>query len=253
LVLPCFVRTIAERWKGSALFVVGAAVVLSPWVVRNYVRFGRPIVSTTHGGYNLLLGNNPFFYEYLRSGAWGTAWFSGELDRQWLAEIPASETDADRKAYDEAWKNIRAEPGMFAYACLVRVARLFSPFPHQTEPHEGRLTRMLRYAAAAWYLAELPLALAGVVAVGLAWRAAPARAGTSPWAPWLWAGLLVLTFTGVHALYWTDLRMRAPLMPAMALAAASGAAWLAGAIRCRCRPWPGVSCAGRPSERYRAR
>ncbi|MCR4412169.1 MAG: phospholipid carrier-dependent glycosyltransferase [Thermoguttaceae bacterium] len=245
LALPCFVPTTAQRLKVFALFVLAAAVVLSPWTLRNYARFGKPIVSTTHGGYNLLLGNNPFFYEYLRSGAWGTAWFSGDLDRQWLAEIPASETDADRKAYDEAWRNIRAEPGMFAYACLVRVARLFSPFPHQTDPHEGRSARALRYAAAAWYVAELPLALAGAVAVGLAWRAATARANGEPWAPWLWAGLLVLTFVAVHAFYWTDLRMRAPLMPALALAAARGAGWLAGAIGRRCRPWPGDSCAGR--------
>jgi hypothetical protein len=38
--------------------------------------------------------------------------------------------------------------------------------------------------------------------------------------------LLCLSFTAVHTFYWTDLRMRAPLMPFVALVAAAGLAWL---------------------------
>ena len=42
--------------------------------------------------------------------------------------------------------------------------------------------------------------------------------------PWLWGALLAATFTAVHAVYWTDMRMRAPLVPFVSLVAAAGAA-----------------------------
>ena len=41
--------------------------------------------------------------------------------------------------------------------------------------------------------------------------------------PWLWGVLLCLTFTLVHSIYWSDMRMRTPLMPFLALVAAMGA------------------------------
>jgi hypothetical protein len=39
--------------------------------------------------------------------------------------------------------------------------------------------------------------------------------------PWLYGLLLCLAFTAVHTFYWTNLRMRAPLMPFVALVAAA--------------------------------
>jgi hypothetical protein len=39
-----------------------------------------------------------------------------------------------------------------------------------------------------------------------------------------------LTFTAVHAVYWSDMRMRAPLMPFVALLAARGAGAIGGRI-----------------------
>jgi len=36
---------------------------------------------------------------------------------------------------------------------------------------------------------------------------------------WLWGLLLAGSFTAVHAVYWSNIRMRAPLMPLVALAA----------------------------------
>ena len=56
------------------------------------------------------------------------------------------------------------------------------------------------------------------------------------WGLWLWGLLLVLAVTAVHAFYWTNLRMRAPLMPVVALAAALGAEWLVARIGNRKRP-----------------
>ena len=60
---------IANSAAFPAAFALGVLLVLSPWAIRNQLQFGRPIVTTTHGGYTLLLANNPEFYDWLRSGS----------------------------------------------------------------------------------------------------------------------------------------------------------------------------------------
>jgi len=215
------------RWLayGAAL-----AVVLSPWAVRNQVLFGRPIVGTTHGGYTLLLGNNPGFYEYLRNGAWGSTWDASQFNDAWARQAPlagpAAELANDRRAYAEAWRHITAEPGSFFYACLIRIGRLWQPLPHRTAVVEGRAARWSRYVAGAWYAVELPLAALGVVVLLVAVRGQKQERRAPPdlrqivLRTWFWGLLLAASFTAVHAFYWTNMRMRAPLMPVAALAAA---------------------------------
>ena len=200
----------------SALLVLGAVVVLTPWVARNAMVFHRPIVTTTHGGYTLLLGNNPDFYEFLRSGAWGSLWDAREFNARHHDGLPAlwgpSESLSDQVNYEEAWQNICSEPAMFAYSCLVREGRLWAVLPHALSPNEAPSRRGLRYAAAVFYLFEFSLAVCGV----WFWRKQLVQS------PMVWGLLLVLSFMAVHALYWTDLRMRAPLAVPIAIAAACG-------------------------------
>jgi len=229
LALPLFGGSQPARLRGFAAFATAAAVVLAPWVVRNQVQFGRPILTTTHGGYTLLRANNPWFYGYLCSGTWGGVWNSDELDADWSKRIrradPADEVRNDRLAYALAWRNIRRQPGMFCYACLVRVGRLWAPVPHAVDTRAAPAGRPARYAVGLWYAVEFLLAAVGLWA---GWRVAAASGGNrsaAGWSgTWLWGLLLALSFTAVHTLYWTNLRMRAPLMPVVALAAAAGAA-----------------------------
>ncbi len=224
------------RSSGTRRFVrIGAllaavAAMLAPWAIRNQIVFGRPVITTTHGGFTLLLANNPQFYEYLRSAPWGSTWDAEQLYRGWEREqhlidtpsgLAVDEVDADRAAYASAWENIRSEPEMFAYACLVRVGRLWGILPHQTNRAESASRRGMRYAVAIWYATELSLAAAGLWALsGKMWRA-----------PWIWGTLLLASFTVVHAFYWTDLRMRAPLVGVVALLAAQGIVLLASRSR----------------------
>jgi len=49
--------------------------------------------------------------------------------------------------------------------------------------------------------------------------------------PWLFGVVLAVGFSAVHAVYWTDLRMRAPLVPVVALLATGGGAWIASQWR----------------------
>lgn len=218
----------AHRVRRIAIYLAAIALVLAPWGIRNYRIFGRPIVTTTHGGFTLLLANNPGFYEYLQSAPWGSVWNGNDVYAQWSTQqrsmmlgTPAGRTldevANDRWAYGRALENIRAEPAMFAWSCLVRVGRLWNVLPHADGPAESGSRRGMRYAVAIWYVFQFALAAVG------AWF----LRGKLFHEPWIWGTLLVLSITAVHALYWTDMRMRAPLVPVVALAAASGLTTLA--------------------------
>ena len=64
---------------------VAAGFVLTPWVIRNAVKFGAFIPATTHGGYTLLLGNNRVFFEEVVNGPSGR--WHGESLEQWQQEM----------------------------------------------------------------------------------------------------------------------------------------------------------------------
>ncbi len=197
-------------------FVFAGGVVTAPWAARNALVFDRPIVTTTHGGYTLWLGNNEEFYGFLRQAEWGEVWDSRHLDEQYLRarrELDDDELRADRWAYDQAVASIRRDPAGFVRASVFRIGSLWGLVPHQVESSESAAKRFARYAVGVWYVGVFALALVGAGLLGRRW--------CDP--PWLWGLLLCLSFTVMHAVYWSNLRMRAPLMPVVCLAAAFGA------------------------------
>jgi hypothetical protein len=223
-------RRISRRWSTVpnwraplgqlALFTLAFGLVITPWGWRNLRATGHFTVTTTHGGFTLLLANNPYFYEHLRESPWGSVWDGQELlpmlrpDQQ---RAPAtgpsheSERDADRRYYALARQTIREQPGMFVWSSLVRVGYLWSPLPRQTDPQESWRGWTLRWLIAVWYTVVLAVAAAGAVRLGRSWGHEP----------WMWGGLFLLAMTAVHMVYWTNMRMRAPAMPIVCLAAAT--------------------------------
>ncbi|HET6880314.1 MAG TPA: glycosyltransferase family 39 protein [Pirellulales bacterium] len=206
-----------ERWRTLAAMCIAASIGLLPWAARNWVQFGKPVVTTTHGGYTLLLGNNPAYYDFLETSPWRAVWNANQLDEELRAARGGDEVANDRDEYVRAWQTIRQLPTTFFYASLHRIAALWGVLPHQVSANESTGSRYGRYAIAVWYLAVFGLALA---ALGTS-----AAQVTRP--PWLWAALLAASFTAVHLVYWTDMRMRAPLTPAISLLAAAGVRRLA--------------------------
>src|SRR5690606_36031064 len=83
--------------------------------------------------------------------------------------------------------------------------------------NESTARMLLRYATAVWYVGVFALAIVGLVRLK--------RTLLEP--VWLAGLLLCLTFTLMHSVYWSNLRMRAPLMPVVALLAGAGAMSLA--------------------------
>jgi len=218
-----------QRLLAPLVLALAMLATLSPWLVRNYVQFGRVMVATTHGGYTLWLANNPAYYDWLRSDK-QYAW-PGIPEEEQVAEIyrasrlsAASDDDvarrklvnlefvADDEFRDRAREAIRAEPGMFVLASLARVRDLWSPLPQKTTISESTYRTLARYVIAMWYAGVYLLAALGV------WRLRSELLRS----PWIWGLTLCLAFTAVHAVYWSNLRMRAPLIPVVALLAAAG-------------------------------
>jgi len=206
-----------RRWHGAVGFCLCAAAVLAPWVMRNAYRFQRPIVSTTHGGYTLWLANNQDYYEFLSEPAGRSVWDSAELDAAYNRvkdDLDGDEVAADDWARQQAMQCIQQQPLTFVRACTARIGRLWGFVPNRLAPDESATRLAARWAVGIWYLGVSLLAL--FAASCLKWRLLQT--------PWLWGVLLCISLTAVHSVYWTDLRMRAPAIPVLCVAAAWGAA-----------------------------
>ena len=203
-------------WRGErrrvAALCVAAAVTVAPWAARNLVQFGRPILTTTHGGYTLLLGNNDAFYDAVLPRPWGAVWGAGQADwvRGLEAEMTGVEGELPRDAWMKrrAWRTIRERPGDFLRAALLRAGRFWNVVPQG--PAADRLPSFAYYGVGAFYAACWAAAAVGAVRL---WRTRPEAA--------VFLLVPLAAFTAVHLLYWANARMRVPVEPfAMTLAAA---------------------------------
>ncbi len=234
---PCWKRRIND---GLILSLLVAAC-LAPWVLRNLSQFGKPIWATTHGGYTLLLANNPLLYHHFSQQGPSRAWDAEPFHARWATRLDPAQTRSpdeqsfwsepapestdlgapseqrillseladDRLAYSAAWGTIERQPGMFALSSLYRAGWLWAAWPHMP----GITLEVV--AIGLWYVGLYALAIWGL-SRGIA------NCGWRGWLERWWLPLmLVLSLTAVHAVYWSNMRMRAPAIAAIALAAAS--------------------------------
>jgi hypothetical protein len=224
-----------RRLRDCVLICVGVVVCVAPWTLRNWALLGKPIWATTHGGYTLLLANNPPLYRHFAERGPSRAWDAEEFHEAWNARLslenrPAVAKDAwrlgaesktptypsqpkltfnevadDQLAYAAALSTIARQPRMFALSCIYRVGWLWALWPH-----DGSVGRS-EILIAVWYAVGYCAALAGL------WRIVSTR----EFSGWLVGLILVLSLTAVHAVYWSNMRMRAPAMPCVILLAAS--------------------------------
>ncbi|WP_010588174.1 hypothetical protein [Schlesneria paludicola] len=198
-------------------------VVVAPWLIRNWIVMAAPILTTTHGGYTLLLGNNPVFYREVVEKPWGTTW-PDESQHQWEADLEASlvrdlganASEVARDAWQsrQARQNMLDEPRLCLQAAFHRIRSFWNTTP-QGDAAKGVNSAVL--ALVGWYsVFFITVALMGMGLV-------VARTERARWVP-LYS--LVVALQVVHLFYWTNTRMRAPLTPALALfAAATCSTW----------------------------
>lgn len=202
--------------RNLVLLTLATLVVVSPWAYRNWRVFGEPRLTTTHGGYTLLLANNPSFYDAYqrgeRLGDWRaeTPEFQAILQSAFPEKVRSSDAELRRdQAYSKAaWDTIQSHPELFASTCLLRLGWFWSPSPHGSLD-ESRARSILRAGIALLYLGEFGFCL---IAISRYRQWSP----SAKWCFWGWLTLAV-TLSGLHAIYWSNMRMRSPLVPVIAI------------------------------------
>jgi hypothetical protein len=215
--------TRSERLRRGAIVAAATVAVLVPWALRNASIFGEPVWLTTHGGYTLALANNPTYYAEVLDGPPGAVG-SGANQQRWFDAVGPSvaglsEPAADRRLRAIALRLAWERPRDFGRASLARLGRFWS-----LAPTGAVYPRWLRVATALWTV-PLWIGLAAGLCRRTLWR----------W-PRIAAPLMIASLTAIHAIYWTDLRMRAPLVPAIALIVATTggtSSWVRGNTRSR--------------------
>jgi 4-amino-4-deoxy-L-arabinose transferase-like glycosyltransferase len=208
-----------HRLFPAMILTFSTTLTLSPWVIRNAVQLRHFIPATTHGGYTLALGNNPEFYRDVIHGR-GTFPWDGEALDQWQKRTltsaaadgvaPGDEVALDAWYYRHALQAIRDDVAGFRRSVLLRLGRFMAltPAERQNKPVGSAII-------AGWYsfiwAGILLLAAAHIFRLKSVQSQGPLD---------LW--LVVLSFMLIHSVFWTDTRMRAPVMPVLAVLSVLG-------------------------------
>ncbi|HET7224746.1 MAG TPA: hypothetical protein VFK69_03440 [Candidatus Eisenbacteria bacterium] len=205
------------RARQLGLMVVGLALVIAPWTLRNASTLHAFVPVTTGAGRALLDSNNPVVWNdpAQRGGAIGTYALEPWASRFRGLSEPAADTYARGEALAFLRAHVREWPAM-AGAKLARFWRVRSEgggtgsWARAGSPL-GRL-RAIVDPLLLWSIVALPLALWGLVRT---WR------GARRWFQLLPA-LVIVAFTLFALPFWGALRMRVPVEPLVVLFAAAG-------------------------------
>ncbi len=216
---------VASPWLAG----LGLFLTVLPWGIRNALVLGQFRVTTTHGGYTLLLGNNPVFYREVIEAPWGTTW-QGESLASWQASLEEemkkaqppvkSEIERDRWLAQRARRNIADQPELFLRSCGLRFVRFWNVLPPDSARRSVvklwergcRFVGLATWASAADGVTGLVTALVGLFygAIFLSFVVGLFRLRKAEWSCWWPLVLMIAAFCAVHLVYWSNTRMRAP-------------------------------------------
>lgn len=211
------------------VFLTGLAIIPGLWTQRNNREFKKPIVATTHAGYTFLLANNAWIYDHNQKvRPWEASWDARDFQKWWkekqiqTASEQGIDPDSkemeimqDRLAKQEGINIVRKRSRDFIQAMGIRIGNLWQCLPYQTdlEKTESRTVKYARYSIGIFYAFEIFLMILGYHLV--LFRKHEARL---PYATlWIWVFLLILSVQIPQLLFWTNMRMRAPIVVAIAL------------------------------------
>jgi hypothetical protein len=231
-----FARGGRDGWRGclsqAAIMLIGIAVVIAPWTIRNAVALGRFVPISTGGGQVLFSGT------YLPSGGDPERVGAEVLERhpglqrhlppearleQILAALaaqryPGMESDAAlaRMGRERLWDDLSERPLEYAGFAGAKVGRIWSHGPRD-------VMREPLWEALHWAL--LTLALLGLAVLGWQrrWEA-------------LLLGVILISVTATGALLVASPRRVLVTIPLVAALAGTGLVWAATRLRGRAQP-----------------
>jgi 4-amino-4-deoxy-L-arabinose transferase-like glycosyltransferase len=87
-------------WRRSVVFAAATFLVLTPWVVRNEIQFGHPVLLATEGGETLLGANNPYV---LADANLHGMWMSPLHVAEYKNRLSVIHDDVERDRLQRAW------------------------------------------------------------------------------------------------------------------------------------------------------
>jgi len=218
----------AERRRQAALLLLGTALCIAPWTIRNAVSVHALVPITTGGGRSLLDANNAVVWDDPEKRGGAIAVLTTE---PWASRYRGlSEVEVDRRAGREALAFLRSRPGEWAGAAAAKLGRLWrwsasTPSTGSWASEQAGLARRLAGLdpLLPWSIALFPLAGWGLVRTI---RGTRRHFQLLP----LW---LVAAFSLGSVVYWGALRLRVPVEPLVVLYAGAGVADLLWRARVR--------------------
>lgn len=175
---------VSRRWIEATAMAVALLACLSPWIYRNAVVTGHPIITT--------LWDGPSLYDGLHPGATGKSDMTFFEQDQLLDHM--SEWDMNKTYRERAWQFAFANPGRAFQLTLIKVARYWSIVPNADQFADSRLW---------WGLALSTAPLFVFAAIGAWFSRRDVVLLTITTGP-------VLFFAAVHLLYVSSIRYRLP-------------------------------------------
>jgi len=189
----------------------------------------------------LLLANNPVLFRHLDDEGISRKWDEDRFHERWSMrsqrdptevafwsdklDVDDATTDRVHNRFDEiaddrlanqvAWQTIIQSPWTFAKACFARILWLWALWPFQEIA-----SLILTILIGAWYLVVFSFFAFGC-GYGF-WKWSSARYSAKAELEWLPAVTLIIGLTAVHFVYWSNMRMRGPMMPMIVMIAVIG-------------------------------
>lgn len=208
----------------AALVVAGlvAAVVISPFIVRNYRVFGQLAMPNTNAGFAFFWANHPIY------GTRFTATLTPEHGVSYQELIPPELRDLNEAALDRALLArglafVRDDPGRYLLLSLSRIPVYFQFWPARDSTLLSNASRVLSFGV------FLPFMIYGLILVLMHLRRGPSRSGPGivgqhdlrPAYVALFL-LFIASYTAVHLASWANVRYRLPVDAFLILFAAYG-------------------------------
>jgi 4-amino-4-deoxy-L-arabinose transferase-like glycosyltransferase len=158
LALPAAVwRAPPGGWKRFVACLVACLVVLTPWLVRNWSAFDRPVLISTNDGSLLAGANCDLTYHGISKGIWTTDCLSPEAPRSERNEAEQAAVWRD-KGTSYAWDHLGRLPVVMA-ARLLRTFDFYQPW-RMTAFAEGRWLKADKAGVISYFML-LPFSLFG--------------------------------------------------------------------------------------------
>ncbi len=208
--VTCGRGSLLARSKQVALILLAVAITFAPWVWYNHTAHGEWVLTSTNGGLNFWIGNNP--------RATGEYIFPMSLDQQMVASVADwPEVARDRFFYARGLEFVRTSPAQFLELTGRKLLYFvfFRPDIGSNYKQAGLPLELARWLFVVAWLALVPFALVGLTKIGTHWREHS------------WLAAIFATQAVISSLYFAGTRFRTPIDGFAMIWAAGGISFLA--------------------------